>query len=136
MNSKNLRTVTRRIYRRYYSAAGALLLYLCSLFFASCSSTQVPSVPEFQEPQELLPEQTEDITEGSTCVVIRCDTQKSRVYLNNTYQGITPLTIQDLMPGFYHLTVHKDGFESFNTVIQVKRSLRRTYYIQLKRPAV
>ncbi|MCR5289787.1 MAG: PEGA domain-containing protein [Treponema sp.] len=79
----------------------------------------------------LLPEKQTDLSHGQTKIILRTNKQKARIYLNNTYQGISPLTITDLVPGIYFLMIKKEGYTPYTTTIQVLPSYTQEYYIQL-----
>lgn len=80
---------------------------------------------------EISPEKQEELGNSSTEVIVRTNISGASVFLNNIYQGRTPLTIRDLTPGGYELMIEKKGYPSQYFYIDVKRGHQLTYYIEL-----
>jgi len=83
----------------------------------------------------LKPEYTKDLAVGETAIIIRTNVRKTSVFLNGEFQGLTPLTIKNLVPGQYRLAVQDTKGNRQLFLIEVKRSLSEYYYIELDRPA-
>ena len=50
---------------------------------------------------------------------IQSEPADAQVFLNNQFMGITPVYLSDLAPGDYTLTLQKDGYASYISVVQV-----------------
>jgi hypothetical protein len=79
----------------------------------------------------LKPETIQDIDKNQTAIIIRANVEKASVYLNGEFQGVTPLTIRNLMTGLYNLKVLKTGYFPQTYIIEIKRSQAENYYIEL-----
>ena len=55
----------------------------------------------------------------------------AKVYLNNTYKGTTPLTIDQLKPGDYQLKLSKDGYQDWSKKVTVVTSKTNTLSVSL-----
>lgn len=92
-------------------------------------------VASFVFPQEVFleisPESQQEISGGSTEVIVRSNISGASVFLNKIYQGRTPLTIRDLTPGGYELMIEKKDYPSQYFSIEVKRGHQLTYYLEL-----
>ncbi len=53
------------------------------------------------------------------------------IYLNDAYRGKTPMTIYDLKPGQYEVTLKKSGFQSWTTMVQVNSGVTQNVSKQL-----
>ncbi|MBS3788420.1 DUF4384 domain-containing protein [Candidatus Bipolaricaulota bacterium] len=53
------------------------------------------------------------------------------IWLNDAYRGKTPMTIYDLKPGQYEITLNKDGFQNWTTMVQVKSGITKNVSKQL-----
>ncbi|MFN3699613.1 MAG: PEGA domain-containing protein, partial [Dictyoglomus sp.] len=56
---------------------------------------------------------------------------EAQVYINDKYEGITPLSVM-LLPGNYRVTLKKEGYEDYNTNIVVQEGRDRSYTFNLK----
>ena len=83
----------------------------------------------FEFLERLKPVRTQ---EGKNALRIECDVPKAEIYLNGIYQGRTNLTIQNVFPGEYELTICKSGFSRVSYLIEVKRNYLLTYRVKLK----
>lgn len=98
----------------------ALLLVLAAAFCFAQSDIQL-----------LKPDTVKDLDGTSTSAVIRTSMKKASVYINGEFLGLTPLTVNNLVPGTYQLMIKKTGREPKTFIIEIKRSLAQTYYIEL-----
>ncbi len=116
LSKKNFR-LCRRTLRSLFSFAFAAF-YLCTSFcFFSCKSGDVSFLTDLEQNTEqkksvtvygediFMPESVSELESGNTTVFFKTDIPKSNIYLNNIYQGKTPLEITSLLPGYYVLTV-------------------------------
>lgn len=67
-----------------------------------------------------------------TSLEIHTQPQGATVYLNYAPAGTTPLAIQDIRPGTYQLSVHKDGYYSEERTISVREGTRTAVSIELR----
>jgi tetratricopeptide (TPR) repeat protein len=55
----------------------------------------------------------------------------TKVYINNTYKGTTPLTVDQLKPGDYQLKLSKDGYQDWSKKVTVVISKTNTLSVSL-----
>jgi tetratricopeptide (TPR) repeat protein len=55
-------------------------------------------------------------------LVLNSTPSSAKVYLNNTYKGITPLTIDQLTPGDYQLKLSKEGYQYWSKQVTIAAS--------------
>lgn len=84
-------------------------------------------------PKDIWPEKRTDMLNENTEILIRSNVQNASVFLNGIYQGRTPLTINNLVPGIYDLVLEKEGYTSQYFFLNVYRGQQLTYYIQLEK---
>lgn len=102
---------------------------LIFLFTGICLSAQDSAAPNL----ELTEADSEEfIQQDITVLTIQTDVPKARIYLNGQYKGISPLCIKSLVPGFYKLTLKKDGFEDTDTMIQAELNKIKAFEFNLK----
>lgn len=84
--------------------------------------------------QEMLsPEKKYEITNHKTAVEIAANIPDANVFLNDTYQGRTNLTVYDLTPGVYLLRLEKQGYEIQEFMVEVKNHYGQCYFVNMKR---
>lgn len=83
-----------------------------------------------QELSLLQPEKTTDILQKETEFIIRTDKKNARIYINGNFMGLSPLTITELIPGEYRLSIQKES-RTKTFQIEVKRFIRQEYYIDM-----
>ena len=80
-----------------------------------------------------LPESVSEIGELETAVFIKTEIPKANIYLNQIYQGKTPIEIKGIIPGYYTLSVEFTQFSEQTVVktymIEIKSSEYQNYYI-------
>ena len=121
-----------------YSAFCGLLLFL------SCQSNEFSVMQDIQSLEEsskitvtqndlFLPESVSEIGELETAVFIKTEIPKANIYLNQIYQGKTPIEIKGIIPGYYTLSVEFTQFSEQTVVktymIEIKSSEYQNYYI-------
>jgi tetratricopeptide (TPR) repeat protein len=55
----------------------------------------------------------------------------AKIYLNDTYKGTTPLTINQLKPGDYQLKLSKEGYQDWSKKVTIVTSKTNTFSISL-----
>jgi hypothetical protein len=50
---------------------------------------------------------------------IQSEPSDAQVFLNHQFMGITPVSLSSLAPGGYTLTLQKDGYSSYTSIVQV-----------------
>ena len=121
-----------------YSASCGLLLFL------SCQSNEFSVMQDILPEEEsskitvtqndlFLPESVSEIGELETAVFIKTEIPKANIYLNQIYQGKTPIEIKGIIPGYYTLSVEFTQFSEQTVVktymIEIKSSEYQNYYI-------
>lgn len=114
----------------------AVLFFSCEStdvdFFAEKDSEEKTSVVTTQN-EIFLPESVSEIDFGSTKIQLKTDEPKANVYLNNIYQGRTPISVESLAPGYYQLKVEfvsaSESVEK-NFLIEIKNGQLQNYYIE------
>lgn len=121
-----------------YSAFCGLLLFL------SCQSNEFSVMQDIQSLEEsskitvtqnelFLPENVSEIGELETAVFIKTEIPKANIYLNQIYQGKTPIEIKGIIPGYYTLSVEfmqaKEQTVIKNFLIEIKSGELQNYYI-------
>lgn len=121
-----------------YSAFCGLLLFL------SCQSNEFSVMQDILPEEEsskitvtqndlFLPESVSEIGELETAVFIKTEIPKANIYLNQIYQGKTPIEIKGIIPGYYTLSVEFTQFSEQTVVktymIEIKSSEYQNYYI-------
>ncbi len=115
---------------RFFALAGAVVLSvaLAGILFAACATVAAgtgKTIPLLQS------EQTELLEEKETAITIRASRKNCAVFLNGEYQGNTPLRINALAPGLYHLHVEKDESSQGDAMISVDEGRHELYYVEL-----
>lgn len=100
--------------KRYIAAALIVLLPILLGAFAFAKQDTAELVQgkfettgeiEFAEPEET------SLIENGTRIQLRTEKPGEKVFINNNYQGKTPLTIKNLVPGTYRLRIGEEEFE-------------------------
>ena len=95
------------------------LVLIFALIFSCATDNQVQ--------EELLPEKIEYSSVNK--ITIRCQKEDCGIFLNGEYQGLSPVTISDLVPGTYYLQVKKSEYKDLDFFIQVKKDQSLYYYV-------
>lgn len=83
-----------------------LTFLFCSCVSSDFSQNDISSDLENNSIEEVFsPEESFEISSFESSVIIQTEYPKANVYLNNIYQGKTPLEIKNVIPGFYTLSV-------------------------------
>ena len=122
---------------KYFAFCGLLL-------FLSCQSNEFSVMQDILPEEEsskitvtqndlFLPESVSEIGELETAVFIKTEIPKANIYLNQIYQGKTPIEIKGIIPGYYTLSVEFTQFSEQTVVktymIEIKSSEYQNYYI-------
>jgi hypothetical protein len=66
---------------------------------------------------EITTEATTEPTSTYGSIYVESDPEGAAVYLNSSYQGVTPLTLSSITPGYYDVLLTLEGYcDSINTV--------------------
>ena len=90
----------------------------CFYFFAFFCNAQAFSA--FEENEFLEPVKKVETDFGKSFIAVESDYKKSEVYINDIFQGYTPLQIDSLIPGAYVLLIKKYGLKDQKFLIEVK----------------
>lgn len=82
--------------------------------------------------ESIEPEKIYEIENHNTVLEIAANLPDVNVFLNETFQGRTNLTIYDLTPGFYQLRLEKQGCECQELTVFVKAHYGQRYFIQMR----
>lgn len=97
--------------KRYIAAALIVLLpILLGAFAFAKQDTAETGRDETGEIESAEPEET-SLIENGTRIQLRTEKPGEKVFINNNYQGKTPLTIKNLVPGTYRLRIGEEEFE-------------------------
>ena len=122
---------------KYFAFCGLLL-------FLSCQSNEFSVMQDIQSLEEsskitvtqnelFLPENVSEIGELETAVFIKTEIPKANIYLNQIYQGKSPIKISNIIPGYYTLSVEfmqaKEQTVIKNFLIEIKSGELQNYYI-------
>ena len=77
------------------------------------------------------PEKIYEIQNYKSAVEIAANMPDVNVFLNDTFQGRTNLTIYDLTPGYYVLRLEKSGYEPREVTIYVKPHYGQRYFFEI-----
>ncbi|MGN0740392.1 MAG: PEGA domain-containing protein [Treponema sp.] len=114
------------------------------LFFFSCQSDDFSVFQDIQPQEEnskitvtqnelFLPESVSEIGELETAVFIKTEIPKANIYLNQIYQGKSPIKITNTIPGYYTLSVEFERANEQtvikNFLIEIKSGEHQNYYI-------
>ncbi len=64
-------------------------------------------------------------------VHIRTNVSGVEVFMNNLYKGIAPLTLEDVVPATYAITLRKDGWERKSVFVQLNAQTETNLYFEL-----
>ena len=80
-----------------------------------------------------LPESVSETDEFETVIFIKTEIPKANIYLNQIYQGKSPIKISNIIPGYYTLSVEfmqaKEQTVIKNFLIEIKSGELQNYYI-------
>lgn len=76
---------------------------------------------------------TETTNQDSSTLVIESNPRGASVYLNDSFSGTTPLTVDELTPGEYRVAVDANGYYRWVRWITVEEGQRITLEVELQR---
>lgn len=77
------------------------------------------------------PEKIYEIQDHKSVVEIAANVPDVNVFLNETFQGRTNLTVYDLTPGYYLLRLEKAGYEPCEVTVFVKPHYGQRYFFEI-----
>ena len=80
----------------------------------------------------LEPEEVKDIEQNRSKVIFKTSVKNCRIYLNQNFQGISKLTLINLVDGFYLLRAEKDGYKYQENFVYIEHGKEKTFYIELE----
>ena len=106
-----------------------MFLSFCLMIFSLCLFCQ-----ESVESAEFLEPTTSIQTKSNqkSYVSINCNVNNAQIFINGIYQGLSPLKIYDLVPGFYFVQIRKNGFKTKNLQIFVRQNVNTEYFVELE----
>ena len=69
---------------------------------------------------------------GTGIISIVTNVENVEVYINHVYKGLSPITVETLTPGFYYITLLKDGYEEKETYVQVTAGTQNKLFFELE----
>ena len=87
----------------------------------------------FDLPNELKAEKKVQIERGASKITVKSNVDNASVFLNGTFEGNTPLTLNNLPEGRYRLKVEKNGWKTASYIINIRSGEDRTFYVELKK---
>lgn len=115
------------------------IFLITSFLFCSCVSTDffennISSDFEKNKSEEIfLPEESLETLSFESKIYIKTEYPKANVYLNNNFQGKSPLLIENVIPGFYFLKIEYLDMEKSivkkEYMIEVVQNRIQNYYI-------
>ncbi|WP_407426015.1 PEGA domain-containing protein [Treponema sp.] len=100
--------------------------------FSVFSGSLVSAEGAFDFIPMLESESSSPIEDRSTKVTFNTNVKKCRILLNGNYQGLSKLTLTNLIDGIYLLRVEKEGYEYQENFISVENGKAQVFYIELK----
>lgn len=71
------------------------------------------------------------ISDESAALTIRTDIPRAEIFINGIYKGLSPLCIKSLLPGFYKITIKKQGYEEIKKIVRAENGKDRTFEFNL-----
>lgn len=105
--------------------------WICCLIAAACMAPPLRAAPQEQLPRGVSENRTEYRNERGCALRITANVSDVSVFLNGEYQGTTPLYVSGLVPGMYHITLEKRGYETRDFFAQFEDGSIRDFYIEM-----
>ncbi len=80
----------------------------------------------------LEPEESSDIDISRTKSIFKTNVKSCKIYLNGNFQGISNLTLTNLIEGFYLMRVEKEGYISQENFVYIERGKEKSFFIELQ----
>ncbi len=97
-------------------------LLLSAIFSQNLLAEEIP---------ELNAEEISSIAERETQIIIKSNEKKTKVFVNNQFQGYATLKLTGLVEGTYFLRLEKSGYKTESALIEVEYGKSKTFYVQL-----
>lgn len=98
-----------------------------------------PAAPSVTQPSEAAPKAPEQIQEksqpapeGSGRIVISTVPTRSKVYINDVYYGLTPISL-DIDPGVYEVVIKQKGFKNSKEKVSVRKGQFTEIDVQMEK---
>ena len=126
--------------KRIFFIINAFILISSSVVFAqstdaaqeSQNKAGSDSIEAFAIIPELEAEETENFAVGRNRVIFKTNVKNCKIFLNGNFQGLSQLTLSNVIEGYYLLRVEKDGYEYQENFVYVEREKAKTFYIELQ----
>lgn len=99
------------------------------LFFILFLLTAALAVATEEEPPRISVETIEQ--QGMASLVVQTDVSNASIYINNLYRGIAPLTLSNLKPDTYLVTIKKQGYKERSISLNLSANTKTTVYMNL-----
>lgn len=103
--------------------------------FVFCTFFLLIPVFSFSESAEIKPYQISEEDEKSkkfASLQVRTNVSDADVVLNGVYYGKSPLTVKNLVPGTYRISVSKKGYKPKSQLVTLRAGTERSYYFTLE----
>ncbi len=97
------------------------MVFLCGIAFSIHSQMETKEYSAIKECEQ-----------GKEQIVIKSTPEKALVYINNEYQGKTPLVIENLSPNYYNVSLRKKNYSDAVALIEVRPGYVVEYYFEMK----
>lgn len=77
-------------------------------------------------------EETTAIEQNRTKAIFKSNVKGCRIYLNHNFQGVTPLSLSNMVEGFYLLRTEKDGYNYQENFVYVEHGKAKTFHVDLQ----
>lgn len=76
------------------------------------------------------------VNRGRGSLLIKSDPYGASVYIDDSYRGVTPLTLTGIQEGLYDLVITKSGYSDYSEYVEVKADEKKTVNTKLQRETV
>ncbi|MBQ9622899.1 MAG: PEGA domain-containing protein [Treponema sp.] len=118
--------------RSIFVILGLAALLSAPAVFAQEAEAGSESAEAFAIIPNLEPEETTAIEQNRTKASFKSNLKGCRIYLNHNFQGVTPLTLSNMVEGFYLLRTEKDGYNYQENFVYVEHGKAKTFYVELQ----
>ena len=99
---------------------------------SSSNTASSDSSEAFSYIPELEAEEVTDLDLSKTKVIFKTNVKGCKIFLNGNLQGVSQLTLLNLVEGIYHLYVSKNDYSYKEYFIYVEHGKSKTFYIELE----
>ena len=122
--------------RTIFILFGLITFLSFSQIFAQQVTSETEPGSDSAEAFAIIPnleaEETKEIEQGRSKVIFKANVKNCKIYLNQEFQGLTKLSLNNLVEGFYILRATKDGYNYQENFVYVERGKEKTFYIELQ----